>query len=564
LVNDLFVEVRDGENRPLREITSLKSDDDETLWMGSLNEGLLRWRHGSIARIGPETGLPVRAVHGVLEDDRGFFWMSSNRGIVRAHRKDLEAVAERGTSRLTCQLLDLSDGLPSVECASGQQPVCARDTAGRLWFATIKGVAVTDPSSFSANLEPPSVHIEELTYQPGSRAAAAKHEAGLHWVSKIPARVSAPFGGSAILPAGSRRIEIHYTAPSFVAPEKVRFQVKLAGYDAEWQDVGSERVAYLNELPPGNHSFHVRAANNDGVWNTKGASLAFTVQPLFWQTAWFRTLTGFAVAAEAALIFALILEHRRWRRVNSEVQYQRAELAHVSRVTTLGELASSLAHELNHPQTAILSNAQAGELFLNANPPALDEVRKIFADIVRDNRRAGEIIQRMRAFLQKQELKFEPVDVNPLIHEVVQLIDTDASTRKVTLQLNLAAGLPAIRADRVHVQQVLLNLFLNAMDAMNATPANTRLLRIESRPAESHMVEVAVKDSGAGIPASKLASIFEPFYTTKPHGMGMGLSIARSIVEAHSGRIWAENNADGGATVRFTVALAGGAVIGNQ
>jgi signal transduction histidine kinase len=356
-----------------------------------------------------------------------------------------------------------------------------------------------------------------------------------------------------ILPPGSRRIEIEYTALSFNAPDKVRFQIKLEDNDEDWHDEGNRRSALFQELLPGDYTFRVRAANNHGVWNEAGASLAFTVRPLFWQTVWFRAATGFAALAEAGLIVGLVWLNRRRRRAELEIQRQRTELAHMARVTTMGEFAASLAHELNHPQSAILSNAQAGELFLHADPPVLDEVRKIFSDIVRDNRRATEIIQRLRTFLRKGEIAVEPVSINALVREIVPLVELDLGVRKVMLRLDLSDGLPSARADRVHLQQVLLNLILNAMDAMSLVPPDARELRIETRAGAAHTIEVAVSDTGTGIPADKLANIFEPFYTSKEHGLGMGLSIARTIVDAHSGRIWAENNPARGASVRFTL-----------
>jgi PAS domain S-box-containing protein len=245
------------------------------------------------------------------------------------------------------------------------------------------------------------------------------------------------------------------------------------------------------------------------------------------------------------------------RKAEREAQQQRSELAHISRLTTMGELTASLAHELNHPQSAILSNAQAGELFLEADPPALDEVKKILSDIVRDNRRAVEIIQRLRGFLRKRDMEFERVDINDVVTEIIPLVESDAGARGVALKLDLERALPGARADRVHLQQVLLNLMLNGMDAMNGNSDGRRELCVQTRIFQGNgngeAIEVAVKDSGCGIPREKLANIFQPFFTTKPHGMGMGLSISRTIVEAHGGRITAENNADAGATIRFTL-----------
>jgi PAS domain S-box-containing protein len=240
------------------------------------------------------------------------------------------------------------------------------------------------------------------------------------------------------------------------------------------------------------------------------------------------------------------------KRAESQARSRFAEQAHMARLATMGQLSAALAHELNHPLAAILSNAQAGEMLLSATPPALDEVRRILGDVVRDNRRATEIIKRLRAFLKNRDLAFEPLDMNAVVTETLPLAQLDAAGH-INLRLRLGPRLPKVRGDRVHLQQVLLNLLLNAMDAMKALPERAAELRIETRADEGGMVGVCVRDSGPGIPADRLKNVFKPFITTKPQGMGMGLSISHTIIEAHGGRIWAENAPAGGAILRFTV-----------
>ena len=239
----------------------------------------------------------------------------------------------------------------------------------------------------------------------------------------------------------------------------------------------------------------------------------------------------------------------------TDVQRQRVELAHASRVSTMGQLASALAHELSQPLGAILRNAEAGELILRHQPPDYEEVRAILADIRQDDRRAGSVIDRMRSLLQRRDLKFEPLPVNQLLDQVAVLVRAEMSARRVTLQLDLPPDLPLVQGDRVHLQQVVLNLLVNGADAMNDSSIARRLV-VQARPSTNGTVEVAVRDSGHGISAEKLPHIFEPFFTTKSNGMGMGLAISKTIVEAHGGRIWAENNAEGGATFRFTLEIA--------
>ena len=241
----------------------------------------------------------------------------------------------------------------------------------------------------------------------------------------------------------------------------------------------------------------------------------------------------------------------RRKQVEAELLRQRAELAHVSRVSTLGELAASVAHELNQPLGAILANAEAAELFLEQEPPALHELRPILAAICRDDERAGQVIRRMRNLLRKRELERVPLDINSLVEDVLQLVIGDASLRGVSLNADLAPGLPKLYGDRVHLQQVLLNLVINGMDAMAGQARERRRMWVRTRAGAENQIELAVIDSGQGVDPENLKKLFTPFFTTKANGMGMGLSIARTIIEAHHGRIWAENNTSGGAAFRI-------------
>jgi signal transduction histidine kinase len=259
------------------------------------------------------------------------------------------------------------------------------------------------------------------------------------------------------------------------------------------------------------------------------------------------------VALQAAMIGGLLVQRTRRRRAEADLQRNREELAHVMRVSTVGELTTSVAHELNQPLGAILSNAEAAEMFLAAEPPALDEVRDILADIRKDDQRASEVIRRMRSLLRKQELAPRSIEINAAVEEVLKLLSAGAAVRKVAVKFDRTTDLPRIWCDPVHFQQVVLNLVLNGMEAMAGLPEEKREVIIRTRPGDNGTVKIAVADSGPGIPVDRLPKLFEPFFTTKKEGMGMGLSIARTIVEAHHGQIWAENNSGAGATFYFTV-----------
>ncbi len=241
-----------------------------------------------------------------------------------------------------------------------------------------------------------------------------------------------------------------------------------------------------------------------------------------------------------------------------ELHRNRQELAHLTRISALGELAGSLAHELNQPLTAILSNSQAAQRFIEADPIDVAEVRETLKDIVADNCRAGEIIRKMRSLARKGDVEWQSLAVGDLVRDVSLLVHSDAIVRGIRTTFDVALGLPAVRGDKVQLQQVLLNLLLNAFDAVQARPPEDRVVAVEvgRQPETSQpdgMVRIDVRDRGQGLTVDQLDKIFRPFFTSKPHGLGLGLSISRNIVSAHGGRLWGENNVEQGAT--FHVAL---------
>jgi signal transduction histidine kinase len=267
-------------------------------------------------------------------------------------------------------------------------------------------------------------------------------------------------------------------------------------------------------------------------------------------------LAAAVLLLQSALIAGLVIERRRRRRAEVDSRRHLAAMAHLDRRVAMGELATSLAHELNQPLNAILQNAGVAQMLLDSNsvPPALAEMAEIISDIRKDDVRASEVIRRMRELLQKHELESLPVDLNEVAAETIAIVQPDARSRQIDLETDLAAGIRPILGDRVHLQQVLLNLLMNAMDAVAAVPPERRRVRVRTAQSNGE-VRLAVSDTGKGIPTDRIGKIFEPFFTTKSEGsgMGMGLAIARSIVDAHAGRMAAENNAAGGATVWFSV-----------
>jgi len=230
---------------------------------------------------------------------------------------------------------------------------------------------------------------------------------------------------------------------------------------------------------------------------------------------------------------------------------QRDELTHLSRVAMLGELSGSMAHELNQPLTAILSNAQAAQEFLSNGSGTIEEVRGILQDIVDEDRRAREVIRRLRTLFRKGEVQYEAIDLNELVREVLKLMNSEMINHGVTVHTELAPELPTVRGDRVQLQQVVINLLANGSDAMAENEMDDRTLCVRTGLDETDHVWLSVADTGCGIPHGQTERVFEPFHTTKSKGMGLGLTVSRTIITAHGGKLVAANNPDRGASFRI-------------
>ena len=255
-------------------------------------------------------------------------------------------------------------------------------------------------------------------------------------------------------------------------------------------------------------------------------------------------------------ILSIVKDITDRKRSEFQVDVHRRELAHLGRVATVGELAGTLTHELSQPLAAVLTNAQVARRLMDRTTLDVDELRATLDDIIRDNRRAAGVIDRLRALLRKGETSVQPVDVNEVTREVLELAAGEFMARRITVTSSLAHGIPPMLGERVQLQQVLLNLVLNACEAMTATPIPERELTLTTAVDGAEVV-IAVSDRGLGIAEDQLERVFEPFVTFREQGLGLGLAISRSIVTSHGGSIRAENNAGGGATFRCRLPIAG-------
>jgi ligand-binding sensor domain-containing protein/signal transduction histidine kinase len=305
--------LKDGRLKQFREsdglandfIQCLKLDSDGTLWIGTLGGGLNRLRQGHFATVGVAQGLANGVICQIADDGEGSFWMGSHGGIMRVNKVELNRCADGETNAVNCITCGKGEGLPTLECSGGMQPGGCKTPDGRLWFPTSKGLVVINPALVKINELPPPVVIEEVL------------------VDGKPAPLDA--GGSTPLriPPGGPLVEFRYTGLSFAVPENVRFKYRLEGLGSDWLEAGTQRSVRYSYIPPGDYTFHVIACNNDGVWNEKGASLAFTMLPRFWQTWWFRVTAG--VAACAGVAGSVLVEtRRRMRRKLERLERQRA------------------------------------------------------------------------------------------------------------------------------------------------------------------------------------------------------------------------------------------------
>jgi signal transduction histidine kinase len=509
-------------------IRALHRDPDGTLWLGTQGGGLARMKDGRFVSMTTREGLVDDVISQIIADDLSCLWLGCNRGLMRIERRELDDFTSGRIRTLNPLVLGQNEGMRTEQCSGGYSPTACKAKDGRLFFPTMSGIVEVDPRRLQ-NLATmaPRAAIEGLL------------------VDNQPQ----PMDSELDIPPGKHRIEVSFTAPVLHGGERVRFRHRLDGLNREWAMAGADRVASYDGLPPGRYVFHVAAADGKGNWMEPAAELAFSVQPLVWQTLWFRAGAAFLMigGSGAAAWWHLRRKHRRQIAELERERREHAELAHASRVTTAGQLTAALAHELNQPLAIILSNAQAARRMLGQESPDLSELREILNDIVDEDRRAGEVIKRLRALLKRGETRYVPVFPNEIVEDVLRLMRSELLGRGVVVRTHLEPGLPDINGDIVQLQQVLLNIMINACDAVKENPPPERVICITTS-CRNETVRVSVQDQGCGLPDGDASSVFQSFFTTKSQGMGIGLSICRSIIAAHHGSLWAETNDGPGTT----------------
>ena len=502
----------------------------------------------------------------LLDDGRGNAWMSSNKGISRVSWADLDRFDSKKMGAIRHVAYDVQDGLRSREGNGGHQPVAWRDHTGALWFSTVKGAACVDPArALAAGVSPPPARVEALSADGRDVPPGA--------------------GGPPVLPAGTQKFEVRYTALNLTFPERSRFRYRLDPFETQWTEAGAERVAHYTNLPPGHYRFLVQAADGQGAWNPAGAALAFTLRPHIYQVLWVRLL---AAGVLLGLGWGWLRRHKRHlvarvdeaeADVRERIRYEeilraaneeaeRARVAAERASNAKSEFLSRVSHELRTPLNAILGFGQLLEL----DDLSSRQSQKV-EHILRGGRHllglVNEVLDLASIESGKMELVLEDIEAGPLLRETIDLVGPLARARGVSFHLDPAATGEAvhIRVDRRRFRQVLLNLLDNAVK-YNRVAAGEVFIRVRAEPAAAGegagpgRAWIGVRDTGAGMTAEELTRIFTPFERLSAaygaiKGTGLGLAVSKQLVEAMGGSLSVESEVGRGST--FCVELPMGA-----
>ncbi len=569
-------------------VWSIYGEADGTLWLATNGGGLNLFRHGKFTTYNIEKGLYDDAIFQILDDKLGHLWMSSNKGVFSVSKKQLEAFADGRVASVTSTVYGTADGMKSRECNGGFQPAGWRTRDGRLCFPTMRGLAIVNPSRLVKNELPPPVVLERVLVD-----------------NKEVSRNRA-----LVLPPGKGQLEFQFTAPSFIAPEKIQFRYMLEGFDKDWTQAGTRRVAYYTNIPAGEYHFRVVACNNDQVWNTNGPMLSITLQPHYYQTKMFGLLFGMIVLSLCAGAYAwrvnqlkmreqklkLLVNERTSALQESENQLRRSrdelELRVEERTSELmysnqaleaeidvrrqteeqltiakdaaeaasrakSDFLANMSHEIRTPINGILGMT---DITLSTN--LTDEQReyleavKISSDsllgIVND------ILDFSKIEARKLTLEKTPFHLVASIDELIRSVSLRARQKSLSLHAQLEPDIPAnLIGDPLRLRQVLLNLTDNAIK-FTSKGSVTVSVGCDSVTDTEAVLHFTVSDTGIGIPPQKQKTIFEAFSqadtssTRRYGGTGLGLTISFQLVALMGGRLWVKSEPGSGSTFHFT------------
>jgi signal transduction histidine kinase/ligand-binding sensor domain-containing protein/DNA-binding response OmpR family regulator len=525
-------------------VVVIYEDANHVLWLGTYGGGLKRFKDGKFDSITMRHGLADDTTWSILEDDLGYFWMSSNRGIFRTKRSELIDFAEGKLASVTFQSFGITDGMESTECNGGSQYSAWKTKDGKLLFACLKSVVVVDPNSLQSNPLAPPVVIESV---------------------KINAQETQ--GPGASVPAGIGEVEFRYAALSYLAPKKVTFLCKLEGYEKEWSPPPTPGVSHYTNLSPGHYTFRVKAANNDGIWNETGATFSFYLEPRFYQTLWFYSLCILllVLSAVAGYMWRVREVRKKERELVVVVASRTRELQAAKEVAEAATRAKSdflanMSHEIRTPL-----NGVTGMLDL-VDQSELSSDQKQLVSMAQDSANTlmvviNDILDFSKIEAGKLAFDVREFELAETIAQATRTMALRAHQKGLELAYQVDPEVPRLLMGDAHrIKQVLINLIGNAIKFTEKGEVVLRVTGEERAPGETRL-RFAVSDTGIGIPAEKQQLIFEAFSqadastTRKYGGTGLGLAISSRIVELMGGRIWVESEPGRGSTFYFTATL---------
>ena len=464
-----------------------------------------------------------------MEDAHGILWMSTNNGIARFDPKNA-----------SIRSYSTAEGLPGPDLTGWG--ACFKSRTGEMFFGGFNGATAFQPDRVVDPSNTPQVVLTEFRLS-GSPVAIGEGS---------PLSKSITYTPQLTLSHDQRIFSLAFSALSYLSPGTNRYRYMLEGLDDTWHEVGSDgRLATYTTLPSREYTFRVQGATSRGPWSEPETRLRIDILPAWWDSSWFRATY---IATLLLILVTIYIYHQRQKKREAEhterLRRTQNELAQLNRVSTMDELTASLAHEIKQPIGAAVTNAEACIRLIDRSEPDLPEAREAALEMIKDAKRAADIIEHVRSLYRRGSSPQEIVDVNEIIREMVAILQKEANRHSVRMTANLEDGPTKVMADRVQLQQALMNLMLNGIEAMQDA---TRELSIKTQLNEGGQLLISVSDTGVGLPNGNAEQIFNAFFTTKSEGTGLGLAITRSIVESHGGRIWASANSGPGATIQFTL-----------